>query len=353
MGHARRNASSAPANRAAGRPSLVASVATSAMVPGRVEALSDSETDNNDLPRTKRDRSPKPSKVRKEHMVPKRPRPDRVMELSDSDADSEKTVKLNGKQQLVCDYSKFKKLERNATLRPFVEVFAGSCHLSHAFNDAGHPNYSFDVKLDEAHNMITEKGLDLARLKIHELKAAAGGTLPYIHFAPPCSTYSQARYPKIRSTSNPQGLPANQLTQHDKNILKHANKITANTFKLMTELTQQGFPVSIEQPASSLMLRLKSFKGWAAQSGASPVLVDYCQFGMAYRKRTVLWTSPAGFLAGLERRCPGLSDDHQHQSSLSGWDKNKDRRLATSLGCSAYPGRLCREWVRVFNTVRF
>ena len=73
------------------------------MVPGRVEALSDSETDNNDLPRTKRDRSPKPSKGRKEHMVPKRPRLDRVMELSDSDADSEKTVKLNGKQQLVCD----------------------------------------------------------------------------------------------------------------------------------------------------------------------------------------------------------------------------------------------------------
>jgi hypothetical protein len=275
------------------------------------------------------------------------------MELSDSDADSEKTLKLNGKQQLVCNYNKFTELERNATLRPFVEVFAGSCHLSHAFNDAGHPNYSFDVKIDETHNMITEKGLDLVRQKIHDL-AAAGGKLPYIHFAPPCSTYSQARYPKIRSTSNPQGLPAKQLTQHDRNILRHANKITANTFKLMTELTQQGFPVSIEQPASSMTLRLKSFKGWAAQSGASPVLVDYCrQFGMPYRKRTVLWTSPAGLLAGLERRCPGLSDEHRHECSLSGWDMNENRRLSTSLGCSAYPELLCQEWVREFNTFKF
>jgi len=322
----------------------------------RVDALSDSEEDYKDLPElkaAKRQRSPQPCHVRRAHRVLKQARQERITELSDSNSecDSDSTLPLPG--LMTSDYFKRNELDKNATLRPFVEVFAGSCHLSNAFGRAGHPKYSFDVKIDETHDMGTEVGLDLVRRKIHDLQAAAGGKSPYIHFAPPCSTYSAARYPKIRSVAHPGGLPSRQLTQHDRNILKYSNNITASTFKLMTEFTQQGFPVSIEQPASSLMLRLKSFKGWAAQSGASPVLVDYCQFGMPYRKRTVLWTSPAGLLAGLERRCPGLSDEHRHECSLSGWDRNKNRRLSTSLGCSAYPEQLCQEWVREFNTFKF
>ena len=92
------------------------------------------------------------------------------------------------------------------------------------------------------------------------------------------------------------------------------------------------------------MFRTKEFKSWASKSGAAPINVDYCMFGMPYRKRTTLWASPAGFLDELSRTCLG---NHQHAVTLSGWSFNKESRLATSRGCSAYPSELCSEWAHV------
>ena len=126
--------------------------------------------------------------------------------------------------------------------------------------------------------------------------------------------------------------------------------ITKNTFETMLALSLEGFPVSLEQPSTSLMLKLKIFKSWAHKCGASPVVMDYCQYGMPYRKRTVLWTAPGAFLQGLARKCPG---NHEHAASLSGWSVQRERCVPTSRGCSAYPPMLCAEWVRVFGQHEF
>ena len=176
------------------------------------------------------------------------------------------------------------------------------------------------------------------------------GWKPHIHFAPPCSSYSQARYPKIRSSANPNGINANQLTAHERNVLKHANKITSNTFKVMEELSKDGFLISLEQPAGSLMLKVRSFKSWAHKSGATPVFVDYCQYGVDCRKRAVLYTAPSSFLEKLARKRPG---DRQHKSTLSGWSFDKQSRLPTARGRSAYPPDLCSEWASVFDASGF
>lgn len=229
--------------------------------------------------------------------------------------------------------------------RPFVEVFAGSCHLSQAFAAAGHATFAFDIKLDATHDLHSDQGIKLLMSKVQELEKKFG-VRPYLHWAPPCSTYSQARFPKIRSSSKPNGLPSKELSAKDKRILKYANKITKNAFRTMLQLSRAGYMVSLEQPSTSLMLKVRDFKTWAHRSGAAPIIVDYCQFGMQYRKRTALWVSPAGFLDALSRKCPG---NHVHASSLSGWSFNKASRVATSKGCSAYPPELCSEWVRVFE----
>ena len=190
--------------------------------------------------------------------------------------------------------------------RPFVEVFAGSCHLSNAFQHAGHRVYSMDIKLNIMMDISDAYGREMLVKMAKELEEETG-LQPYVHFAPPCSTYSQARFPKIRSSSHPGGLPAQELTAHDRTVLKYANTVTRSTFAVMSELSDAGYMVSLEQPASRLRLRLNIFKSWAHKSGAVLVIIDYCQFGMPYRKRTAVWCAPGPLLAGLDRKCPGFS----------------------------------------------
>lgn len=264
----------------------------------------------------------------------KRPRPNsgpRVVDLSDSDGDSDvEPIPM--------------RLAPTVGKRAFIEVFAGSHHLSDAFSAGGHRVFPMDVKLSIEHDMHGLSGIKLLKETVAALTLETG-MRPYIHFAPPCSTYSMARFPKIRSSTHPSGLPGKLLDSHNKEILAHANRITINTFRVMTELFHDKCLVSLEQPSTSLMLKTKEFKSWASQSGAASITVDYCMFGMPYRKRTSVWTSPPGFLDKLERKCPG---DHIHERTLSGWSYNKGSRLPTSHGCSAYPEQLCAAWCRAF-----
>ena len=109
--------------------------------------------------------------------------------------------------------------------RPFVEVFAGSQHLSDTFHGNGHRVFPMDVKISIDHDMHGASGQVLLLRQLGLLERETG-LKPYVHFAPPCNTYSQARYPRIRSVTHPHGLPPSVLTNHDKAVLKHANRIT-------------------------------------------------------------------------------------------------------------------------------
>ncbi len=75
-----------------------------------------------------------------------------------------------------------------------------------------------------------------------------------------------ARYPRFRSNSHLAGLPASQLTVHDKAVIKHANRIAKNTLNLMVEFSLAGYHVNIEQPSTSLVMKLPWFKAWAHKS---------------------------------------------------------------------------------------
>ena len=101
---------------------------------------------------------------------------------------------------------------------------------------------------------------------------------------------------------------------HDNGVLKHANRITQNRLNLVVESSIAGYPVSIEQPSTSFLLKLPRFKAWAHKSGATAVVVDYRQYGMCDRKRTQLWCTAGGLLDGLARKCLG---DHAQVSPLS------------------------------------
>jgi hypothetical protein len=225
-------------------------------------------------------------------------------------------------------------------LRGFIECFSGSDNLTQVWLEAGHQVFPMDINKSAEHDMSELNAGGALLLRQCATMIRVTRNKPVVHFAPPCCTYSVARFPKIRAKEYPHGLPANVLNPLEKRTLMYANRVTANTTKIMKVLSGFGIPVHFEQPLGSLMQRERCFRSWAASSGAAKCVVDYCCFGAPFRKSTALWSSPPWLLAGLEQRCPG---DHEHEVTLSRWGA-KDRNLATGNGSSAYPVQLCRAW---------
>ena len=125
----------------------------------------------------------------------------------------------------------------NGARRPFFEVFTGSCHLSQAFNKRGYQTFPIDVKINVQHNL--RSGNNIVMEVVWKLEAETG-LKPYIHFAPPCSAYSQARYPRIPNSPCLGGLLGSQLIAHHRDVRKYVNKITHNTFHAMWELSRSS-----------------------------------------------------------------------------------------------------------------
>ena len=48
----------------------------------------------------------------------------------------------------------------NGARRPFIEVFAGSCHLSQAFSKLGYQTFPIDVKINAQHDLVRQQCRD-------------------------------------------------------------------------------------------------------------------------------------------------------------------------------------------------
>ena len=224
--------------------------------------------------------------------------------------------------------------------RGFIECFSGSGNLTRAWSEAGHPVFPMDITHGDQHDMVDLNvgGALLLMQCVSMLKST--GKKPVLHFGPPCCTYSVARFPKLRTKEYPHGLPAHVLSPLEKKTLADASRVTMNTMRIMTVLAELDFPVHLEQPHGSLMQRERCFRSWVARSGAAKHIVDYCCFGLPFRKRTAIWSSPCWLVDGLARQCPG---DHEHTVTLSHWGA-PHRNHAAGDGSSACPAQLCKAW---------
>ena len=215
------------------------------------------------------------------------------------------------------------------------EVCAGSQHLSQALQAEGCRIQPIDIAIGgQDHDLSIADNVD--RLK-------ADDTEDYNHYAPPCNTYSSCRMPKIRSASFPEGLRG--LGVRDRQLLTKANRITNNVGRLLLGHCEVGHAWSIENPSGSLIWRTRAWRRVLRLAKPSKALVNYCQFGMPYRKRTTVFTWSPGdknFLAELSVPCTCK----RHAQTLSSWDRNTSRRLPTKKGSAAYPPALCKAWAR-------
>ena len=99
----------------------------------------------------------------------------------------------------------------------------------------------------------------------------------------------------------------------------------------------QGIGVTLENPHSSLMWFTKAALAVKELPTTDDVVLDYCRFGTAYRKRTRLLVNGVD-LTSLRRLCK-CKKPH---ITLSGWGE-KSRSMSTK-DTAAYPELLCREW---------
>ena len=82
-----------------------------------------------------------------------------------------------------------------------AEVFSGSGRLSEALRRHGINTAEFDLKMSVAHDMSNYKKVTQLLLEWQNTQ------VQYLHFAPPCNSFSQARWPKIRCSGFQLALP--------------------------------------------------------------------------------------------------------------------------------------------------
>ena len=121
--------------------------------------------------------------------------------------------------------------------------------------------------------------------------------------APVCTTCSRARYPALRSTEEPMGVK--NLNKKEQAQLDGANEVYAQTFRLLDELVGKKTPTSIENPQASIFWHVPMWKRFEKHQWTDHV-VDFCQFGIPYRKSTTFrsfYMNPRLF--AWKRRCKG------------------------------------------------
>ncbi|CAE7189649.1 unnamed protein product [Symbiodinium sp. CCMP2456] len=102
--------------------------------------------------------------------------------------------------------------------------------------------------------------------------------------APPCSSFSSAVTPAVRTCRFPKGLP--WLKGEMRKRVAEGNELAAWCLKLLELCERSKVGWWLEQPDTSWMWRLPGFKRFRPPSSTSTWRVDFCYFGTPWRKRT-------------------------------------------------------------------
>ena len=178
-------------------------------------------------------------------------------------------------------------------------VCSGFGPLGHALRNSGWLVDEIDIRLGGAqHDLLTE------RVRADVLHRIAAGRYHYVHCSPPCSSFSTARCPAVRSSLHPYGLPT--LGHADVKKCSDGNVLGLFCLDVLKLALSSEVAASLEQPAASWMLRLPPFVDFRSQLGVAQVCLDFCAFGTPWRKRTAVLTVNVDF-GRLAQRCLGCS----------------------------------------------
>lgn len=221
----------------------------------------------------------------------------------------------------------------------FVEVFAGCARLSRAVRRRGPQTQAWDILYDAKYDM--EDPVSFARL-FSELKSLLKQErLLGVHLAPPCTTWSIARHPMVRSRKWLWGLP--HLAGKARAQVLSANRVIKNVLTLIDWLIVNNVPCSVENPQSSRLFLLPFFRLHIAAERLKPVVCHFCQFGEAWRKATTFLCGGLSNTGALALKCSGrngiCSRTQRRHIALSG--THPERRIPWTKVAEPYPVQLC------------
>ena len=200
-------------------------------------------------------------------------------------------------------------LSEALTYPGYLDLYSGSRGVAHALSRLGAPwVLTFDWGHSVEENLLDYK-LQRLILSLLERKAFVG-----VGGGPVCSSFSRAIRPAVRSKAHPAGLPS--FRQSMESRVAEGNAHSAFIAEVVTVALRLDLPFWVENPRTSYMWDMPEWKSLIDAAPTDPfAVIDYCQLGAPWRKRTRFFVS--GCLAGQRLLCQG---GHLHQR-LSGYSQ--------------------------------
>ena len=171
--------------------------------------------------------------------------------------------------------------------------------------------------------------------------------------APPCTTYSIAQRPALRSKDHLVGKPG--LDERGQQRVATADRLTKLLVDILVIAASLKIPWMIENPQTSLLWSMPWVSSLAKSDSVQTVVLDQCAFGVPWNKPTRLLASRLAALEKLGRRCrpygvPRLcSHTSRPHTILSGQSHGKCK----TFHAAAFPEDLCSELAKRFSDTAF
>ena len=140
------------------------------------------------------------------------------------------------------------------------------------------------------------------------LHLSSHGRIGMIWLGPPCTTFSLARCPRLRSLASPWGFDALDLDTAECNLHMH------QALALFLSQKTSGEEAVLETPWGASSRKLPWWRRCTALG--REIRVDQCRYGVPYMKPTALLCTSSAF-GGMGRRCQCLSQHVRLEGSLT------------------------------------
>ena len=242
-------------------------------------------------------------------------------------------------------------LDPQVSLQPsvFLEIFSGSGRLAKAVGrECNWPVLLWDISLGANYDLTKQRNQQLI------LGWMRSGVVKAGHLGTPCNSFSRARDqpggpPPLRSDRQPLGL--DDLLPHDALKVQIGNQLMRFTARvLQLALILQIF-FTLENPARSRLWICPPILAVMRRKHVVVQLVEYCMFGMPWRKSTKFLGVHLNLDILGPYRCIGSKRGLCKRSNLphlplAGQDSNGHWRTKTA---EPYPHKLCKLLARCFD----
>ena len=217
----------------------------------------------------------------------------------------------------------------------FKECNAGSANLTRMVSQALGKN-----RVAPPEDVLCGKQFDMLDKKVFERmkKEDKERTVFFVHFAPPCRTFSQAQAQhQYRSKNAPYGGERREGEPVPDKVLDDST-IAVRCLRRCKLRHEIGDAFGLEHTFPPLILQLESAQTLLAMPGVYYFVWSNCAFGEKYQHKQIYLTN-VPWLAPLARDCPG---GHEHLGIGFG------KELSTK-SVEAYALGWCREFAKLFK----